>query len=366
MRPWTVLARAVGVVCLGSVLARAAPRQVPPRLAVDEQVLREYAGVYQWDPSSFVYLQLWPELTGAAQLVAFDESGEVRALYPTEHDKFFTGPGAAISSAVESRIEFQRDRSGKITSMLWRREDGATRTAKRADTETREDVKFPSGDSQLAGTLTRPDTGRKVPAIILVPGSGALDRDALLPLAHFLVRRGIAVLGFDKRGVGGSTGDWNRESFDDLAGDVVAAFDFLKTRRDIDKTQIGLLGWSQAGWVLPLATVRAKEIAFVISVSGAGVPPTLGQLQPPMLALFGELDDTSLAEPNKAAWEAALKAGGNRDYTLRIVPQANRLQLEAKNGSAKDVTSLQRFAPLYFSTVQEWLTPRVRGFKATP
>ena len=93
----------------------------------------------------------------------------------------------------------------------------------------------------------------------------------MLPFARFLIRRGMAVLGYDKRGVGESTGDWNTASFDDLAGDVVAAFKYLKTRRDIDASQIGLLGISQAGWIMPLAAVRAKDLAFLISISGAGI-----------------------------------------------------------------------------------------------
>src|SRR5207248_3726314 len=105
----------------------------------------------------------------------------------------------------------------------------------------------------------------------LVHASGAEDREYLLPFARFLIRHGIAVLGYDKRGVGGSTGDWNTASFDDLAGDVVAAFAYLKARTDIDGSQIGLLGWSQAGWVMPLAAVRASDIAFLISISGPGV-----------------------------------------------------------------------------------------------
>src|SRR4029450_9468807 len=94
----------------------------------------------------------------------------------------------------------------------------------------------------------------------------------MLPWARFLIRRGMAVLGYDKRGVGESTGDWNTASFDDLAGDVVAAFEYLKTRSDIDQAHIGVLGISQAGWTMPLAAVRAKDLAFLISISGAGVP----------------------------------------------------------------------------------------------
>lgn len=82
----------------------------------------------------------------------------------------------------------------------------------------------------------------------------------------------------------------------------------------------------------------------------------------PTLALFGKLDNNIVAEKNKAAWEAALKAGGNRDYTLRVLPKANHLQLEAKVGSNAEMASLQRFVPTYFSTIQEWLAKRIRGF----
>jgi hypothetical protein len=121
--------------------------------------------------------------------------------------------------------------------------------------------------------LISPAGRGKHAAIVLVHGSGAENREHMLPWARFLVRHGIAVLGFDKRGVGESTGDWNIASFDDLAGDVVSAFEYLKTRPDIDRTQIGLLGLSQAGWVMPLAAVRAKDLAFLISVSGAAVSP---------------------------------------------------------------------------------------------
>jgi pimeloyl-ACP methyl ester carboxylesterase len=421
---------------------------------VDEKTLREYAGVYRSEPNAFVYLQMWNEFTGftkPSQLVAFDESGDVRTLYPTDRDRFFAGPGIAVPATVESRIEFQRDSTGRIASLTWQREGAPLRAAGRVEIEKREDVRFPSHDLQLTGTLISPATGGKHPAIILVHGSGAEDREYMLPWARFLVRRGMAVLGYDKRGVGGSTGDWNTASFDDLAGDVVAAFDYLKTRPDIDRAQIGLLGISQAGWIMPLACLRAKEIAFLVSISGAGVPaaettidqaqnemtmtgmarpavdeiiglmklqyefartgkgwdeyaatrakiiarmgpppdtmpgtpdhpywqfirrlyfydpaPTLRQLQVPTLALWGELDNNILAVKNKAAWEAALKAAGNKDYTLRILPKANHGQFEANIGSNAETPSLRRFVPSYMTTIRDWLGKRIRGFRASP
>ncbi len=67
--------------------------------------------------------------------------------------------------------------------------------------------------------------------------------------------------------------------------------------------------------------------------------PTLRQLQTPVLALFGELDNNIIPEKNKAAWEAALKAGGNRDYALRILPKANHEMFEAKVGNNAEMAS---------------------------
>lgn len=431
------------------VIARSA-LQTPAVQSVDEKVLREYAGVYQWEPDAFVYLQMWSELSGTNQLVAFDESGEVRTLYPTDQDRFFAGPGAALPDSIESRVEFQRDGTGKIASLTWQRLGACPRTARRVEIERHEQVRFSNGDLRLAGTLISPIMGERHPVVILVHGSGPANREQILPLARFLVRQGMAVLGYDKRGVGESTGDWNTASFDDLACDVVAAFEYVKTRSDIDAGQIGLLGVSQAGWVMPLAAVRAQDLAFLISVSGAGIPgsettidqarnemtaggmkpqtieqiielmrlqyefvqtgegwdryaaareklaarlggtppgtfpgtpdhpwlqfirrllfydpaPTLRQLRVPTFALFGELDNNIMATKNRDAWEAALKAGGHPDYTLQIVPKANHIQLEAKVGSNAEMKSLQRFVPVYYSTVHGWLAKRIQGLRA--
>jgi hypothetical protein len=93
--------------------------------------------------------------------------------------------------------------------------------------------------------------------------------------------------------------------------------------------------------------------------------PTLRRLKLPVLAVFRELDDNIIAEKNKDACEAALKAGSNRDYTLRILPKANHLQLEAKVGSNPEMASLQRFVPAYYTTIQEWLAKRIKGFRAS-
>ena len=92
--------------------------------------------------------------------------------------------------------------------------------------------------------------------------------------------------------------------------------------------------------------------------------PAIRQLKLPLLALFGELDNNILAEKNRAAWEQALKAGGNADYTLQIVPKANHALLEASLGNNSEMRSLQRFVPSYSEIVLAWLSKH--GFVAAP
>jgi pimeloyl-ACP methyl ester carboxylesterase len=240
--------------------------------APDRNSLAQYEGAYEWSPGQFVYVEFWGEL-GKDQLGTFDESGKVRALYPMGNDKFFAGPGVAFPVPLEARVTFHRDAQGAVTSMSWESSGEVPRIARRAKPYSQTEVAFRNGNVHLAGTLTLPNSAGKHPALILVHGSGPEDRDALLPFTLPLVRHGIALLAYDKRGVGGSTGDWTNSSFGDLAGDATAALAFLESRADIDAAHIGIFGVSQGGWVGPLVASRSKDIAFVISVSGAGVPP---------------------------------------------------------------------------------------------
>lgn len=92
--------------------------------------------------------------------------------------------------------------------------------------------------------------------------------------------------------------------------------------------------------------------------------PTLRRLKAPTLALFGELDDNILADKNRSAWDAALKAAGNPDYTLRILPKANHLQWAARVGNTAEMASLNGLVPEYFPTIESWLATRIRGFGA--
>jgi uncharacterized protein len=130
----------------------------------------------------------------------------------------------------------------------------------------------------LTGSLTLPRTSSPVPAVLLITGSGAQDRDEtifahkpFLVLADALTRRGIAVLRVDDRGVGGSTGSVSNSTSADFAEDVLAGVAFLKGRKEIDPTRIGLIGHSEGGLIAPMVASQSRDIAFVVMLAGPGV-----------------------------------------------------------------------------------------------
>jgi uncharacterized protein len=139
-----------------------------------------------------------------------------------------------------------------------------------------ETVTYDGDGCTFVATLARPARRGRVPAVVLLHGSepGRRDGGPARRLRERLVPRGIAVLSFDKRGVGGSTGRY-REMPDlrEAAGDGLAAVRYLLARADIDRTRIGVLGASQGGWIGPLMAALSPRIAFVVSVSGPGVSP---------------------------------------------------------------------------------------------
>jgi pimeloyl-ACP methyl ester carboxylesterase len=142
-----------------------------------------------------------------------------------------------------------------------------------------DEVEFTNGDVTLAGTLTLPEGAGPHPAVVLITGSGPQNRDeevfGMRPfrlLADHLTRVGIAVLRYDDRGVGGSSGNVQLSTSSDFADDALAGVEFLKVRTDIDGARIGLLGHSEGGIVAPIAADRSTDVAFLVLLAGTAVP----------------------------------------------------------------------------------------------
>jgi uncharacterized protein len=139
-----------------------------------------------------------------------------------------------------------------------------------------ESVIFKSGGLSLAGLLVKPDGKAPHPAIVLLHGSGRADGVHGLPdyriHANAFVRKGLAVLVYDKRGTGNSEGDFSTATYADFVQDAVAAVRFLRGRADIDPLRIGLLGTSEGGWLTPEVAVTVGDIAFIINKCGSPLP----------------------------------------------------------------------------------------------
>src|SRR5690606_23287968 len=130
----------------------------------------------------------------------------------------------------------------------------------------------------LAGTLTMPKGKGRFPAVVLISGSGPQNRNEelmghrpFLVLSDHLTRNGIAVLRYDDRGFGASTGDFGSATSADFATDAESAMAYLKSRSEINGNAIGLIGHSEGGLIAPMVAADSKDVAFVVLMAGSGI-----------------------------------------------------------------------------------------------
>lgn len=182
-----------------------------------------------------------------------------------------------------------------------------------------EEVTFSHGDITLAGTLSLPDGEGPFPAVVMISGTGAQSRDenvmgfrVFFEMSDYLTRHGIAVLRYDDRGVGGSTGDLTVATQDDLAEDVSAAVDLLLTRDDIDHDAIGLVGHSEGGLVAPITANLNQGVSYLVLVSGpatTGEQVLMDQLELIMAAQGASAEEIEAAKVTQQQTLAAVKTG---------------------------------------------------------
>ncbi len=143
-----------------------------------------------------------------------------------------------------------------------------------------EEVTFPNeaADITLAGTLTLPKGSGPFPAAVLISGSGPQDRNEeianhkpFLVIADHLTQQGIAVLRYDDRGVGASTGDFGSATSADFATDAKSAVAYLTSRQEIHHDQIGLIGHSEGGLIAPMTATTSEGVAFLVLLAGTGI-----------------------------------------------------------------------------------------------
>jgi pimeloyl-ACP methyl ester carboxylesterase len=313
------------------------------------------------------------------------QTGEVRGLY-AKGKGFDVGAGFARRSPVTGTASFSST--------------GAVLPAGQAvRLRTRQlEVRFRSGGTLLAGTLTLPPGPGPHPALVWVHGGGPQTRNYFPDLTALLTGAGYAVLTYDKRGFGQSGGvvvgdRADQRAIDALAKDAEAAARFLAAQPGIDRARLGLAGHSQGGWISPLAASREPVVRFAVlfagpslsqgetdhwaDIAGAGnSPPTrteddmeaealrqgssgyepqpaLRALRVPTLWLFGRLD---YVVPTRLSIQRLRAIGG--DFTIAEFPKANHSLVDTQSGLNSEMLASDRFAPGLFPTVREWLARR--------
>jgi uncharacterized protein len=285
---------------------------------------------------------------------------------------------------------------------------------------TAEEVTIPAKGYTLAGTLLLPKNAKRpLPAVLTITGSGQQTRDEPLPIpgleqyrpmrqiAEALAARGIAVLRVDDRGVGGSGGrdTLMTATTGSFADDVRAEVAYLRTRSEIDKQRIALVGHSEGGMIAPMVAVTDPDIAAIVLMAGdgkrgdlismdqitevldktPGVTPEIkkqklaeeqeiinavqsgadlskypAQVQSPWLKEFWTYDpqatirkvhqpililqgalDRQITVEQATMLESAAREGGNKDVTKQIFPNLNHLFLPARTGSVSEYSTLE-------------------------
>ncbi len=242
------------------------------------EAVREYVGNYRVSPNHQFGIDPFVMDDGTKVLLISDyTSGVVRRLFPVTESEFVMGPGFNTASPPESMVRLVKDARGAVSGLAIRNADGTQRLAGRVALR-REEISFEGAQARLSGTLIVPPAKGPHPAIILLHGSGPLTRYSFGPYPHFFSSLGFAVLIYDKRGTGQSTGVRTDASTgaamtsarypDELAEDALAAMHMLQSRSDIDPRRIGFWGSSEGGMLATQVAARSKDVAFAINSSG--------------------------------------------------------------------------------------------------
>ena len=207
-----------------------------------------------------------------------------------------------------------------------------------------EEITFthPTAGHTLAGTLCLPKENPSGACVILISGSGPQNRDEelmghkpFLVLADYLARQGIAVLRYDDRGVGKSTGDFSIATTEDFATDVEAAISYLNARKGI--TSIGLIGHSEGGVISPMVASRnPSQVKFIVMLAGTGLPgKDILLLQNQLISKANGVADAQIKKANSLN-EKLFTLVLNSEDSIEIRKEASRLVSEYSSSRVTD------------------------------
>jgi len=347
-------------------------------------------GVYRQPGRSFevTYQGWWVDL----------RSQQLRQLTGAGGGTFTYGPGWQDPAPVQGRLRFSLDAAGTPRRVTGVGPGGVSVDAVRLQVSQR-NVRFPSRGAVLAGTLSIPPGPGPHPGIVILEGSGALDRHFESLSQGIYLSMGFAVLAYDKRGVGASTGVFPGElattsSIGIFAEDAVAATRFMMAQRDVNKRLVGFDANSQGGWVAPLAAERIPGLRFAIMIASPAVTtdqqgfyaslsgdsqyvpsqsehsidasvrnatggydpaPALAAFRIPAIWIYGQLDRQVPVRVSVAN----LAAHHDPDWTVAVLKGGSHGLIATRQGLDTELATATRFAPGYFAALRSWVAAHI-------
>jgi hypothetical protein len=210
-----------------------------------------------------------------------------------------------------------------------------------------EEVTIENKEQTLSGTLTLPKKEGKFPCVVLISGSGPQNRDEellghkpFLIIADYLTRKGFAVLRYDDRGFGKSTGNFATATTEDFATDANACVNYLKTRNDI--TSVGLIGHSEGGLIAPMVASNNKDVAFIVLLAGPGMKGMdLLRLQAKEIGTVNGMSDAQLSKSDSLNEKLYTLMVSNKD-SVTIINEINKAysSYNGKPATESEIASL--------------------------
>ncbi|HEX6641771.1 MAG TPA: alpha/beta fold hydrolase [Thermoanaerobaculia bacterium] len=385
------------------------------------QTIDDFAGAYEAALGEHIAVSVMDAGGSRLLLMADTRDDALRVLFPVAGDTFMTGTTIADPSTRERRVVFTR-RGGIVDRVeLTPVDGGSVRSARRIDLELTP-ITMARGGVRLDGTLYLPPQPRgRVPLIALAHGSENNDRRSFGPLPWVFAANGYAVLTYDKRGTGTSTGSWSDAGIEELAADLAAAIAHVSERRDIDATRIAIVGSSEGGWVAP-AAARTVPVRTIVALSGGGLTKghayvhknrmlaleqglagaaldsaiaeaqlTIDEsaarvrananpsgfdrrvtydpaadwsaFRGPVLYMGGEIDVLENAAESAAWLRRVFADAGNPDFVARVFPRAHHSMLLGREGTPTEFRTLAgiaQLAPGYWPVLLRWLDSTLR------
>jgi pimeloyl-ACP methyl ester carboxylesterase len=229
---------------------------------------------------------------------------------------------------------------------------------------------------KLAGTFSVPEGQGPFPAVVLIAGSGPQTRvenvfghKVFLVLADALNRAGIAVLRYDKRGIGQSTGDYANATTTDFTADAIAAVNWLKTRPEVDKAHVGVIGHSEGGLIAPTVAVSDPSVGFIVLMAGPGLPgDQILLLQQAAIARAAGQPEAAIANAekmNKAAFDMIKSAQSLEDAKTKAAAMAADLVASGQMTQAQADAAFARVTtPWFYEFIRSDPRPMLEKVKA--